>query len=62
MIDQLRLSEAEWTLMVELLERELSDLPVEIHHSRVASMREELSARRDLVRGLLDRLRPAMVA
>ena len=46
MTDQPRLSEGEWALVVELLERELEELPVEIHHTRTSSYREELIGRR----------------
>ncbi|HEY4761986.1 MAG TPA: hypothetical protein VIH42_15520 [Thermoguttaceae bacterium] len=51
------LSEAEKELLLELLEREQSELPVEIRHTRNSSMREELHGRAKLVRGLLDRMR-----
>jgi hypothetical protein len=56
MDEQPRLSEAEWALMVELLEREYHELPVEIHHCRVASYRDELRRRHEMVKGLLERL------
>jgi len=56
------LSEAERALLVELLEREHVELPVEIRHTRNASMREELHEQARLVQGLLDRMRlPAEV-
>lgn len=58
MTEQPKLTEAEWALIVELLEREFEDLPVEIHHTRSATYREELRARREMVRSLLERLRP----
>jgi hypothetical protein len=61
MNDPLRLSEDEWNLVTQLLQQELDELPVEIHHTRSAQVREELSRRRDLVRGLLARLRPMPV-
>ncbi len=57
MHEEPKLSEAEWDLIVELLERERSDLPVEIHHTRSAGVRTELQQRADMVRGLLGRLR-----
>jgi hypothetical protein len=57
MYDEPKLSEAEWGLVVELLERERSDLPVEIHHTRSANIRAELHERADMVRGLLARLK-----
>ena len=62
MYDEPKLSEAEWALLVELLERERSELPVEIHHTRSARLREELHRRAALVQELLGRLRaPAAV-
>ncbi len=59
MIDQPRLSEAEWALLVELLQHELQELPVEIHHTRTNEYREELVTRRRVIHGLLDRLQLA---
>lgn len=59
MYDEPRLSEAEWALVVELLERERSELPVEIHHTRSSSVRTELHDRAEMVRSLLGRLRTA---
>jgi Trp operon repressor len=50
------LSEQEWTLLIDLLEREQDELPVEIHHCRVASFREHLHERLQMVQGLLERL------
>lgn len=56
------LSEAERSLLLELLECEQSELPVEIRHTRNSIMREELHERAKLVRGLIDRMRmPAEV-
>ncbi len=57
MFDEPRLSEAEWDLIVELLERERSDLPVEIHHTRSSSVRSKLHERAEMVQNLLARLR-----
>ena len=62
MNEELRLSEAERALLIQLLEHEVEELHVEIHHSRVNSVREELKQRRELARGLLERLQPAAVA
>lgn len=53
---QLLLSEAERLLIVELLDRERSDLRVEIHHTRTATFRDELKRRLEMVTKLLDRL------
>ena len=57
MNDQPKLSEAEWALVRELLEREHHDLPAELHHTRVTSYREELRRRVETVKNLLERLR-----
>jgi hypothetical protein len=57
MHDQPRLSEADWDLIVELLEREQSELPVEIHHTRNSTYRGELHERAETVQNLLNRLR-----
>jgi hypothetical protein len=53
------LSETEWDLIIELLQRELESLPVEIHHTRTASVRQELTERRQMIRDMLSRLQPA---
>ncbi len=53
---QPELSEAEWALIVELLQRERSELPPEIHHTRTASVREDLHRRLGLVENLLKKL------
>ena len=57
MYDEPRLSDEEWDLVVELLECERNELPVEIHHTRNSSVRADLQQRADMVRKLLDRLR-----
>ncbi len=62
MIDPRELSAEEWALVVELLLREQSELPTEIHHTRTSSMREELRGRLVMVRGLLARLEGAVVS
>ena len=59
MNEALGLSGEERALLVELLQHELEELHVEIHHTRVASAKEELKVRRELVRRLLERLEPA---
>jgi hypothetical protein len=56
MWDDPRLTDREWALVVELLENERNELPVEIHHTRNAGMRTELHERADMVRSLLNRL------
>ena len=57
MNDQPKLSEAEWALVRDLLERELHELPGELHHTRVTSYRDELKRRMEMVKSLLERLR-----
>jgi hypothetical protein len=57
MYDEPRLTAAEWALVVELLERERNELPVEHHHSRNAQVRAELDQRAEMVRELLSRLK-----
>lgn len=62
MYDEPRLSDAEWDLIVELLECERNELPVEIHHTGNSDVRAELQQRADMVARLLGRLRQAEVA
>jgi hypothetical protein len=52
-----KLSQAEWALLLELLQREQDELPVEIHHCRVSSYRDDLRNRLEMVRELIERLR-----
>ncbi len=54
------LSDAEWALIVELLQQELDELPAEIRHTRTSSYRDELHQRRDMVVQLLERLRASV--
>lgn len=61
MTHQLELSDAEWELLIQLLERERGDLPSEVRHSRLRSTRDQLREREDTVHQLLDRLRAATV-
>jgi hypothetical protein len=56
MFDQPQLSESEWALLCELLERERSELPTEIHHTRLRSLRYELQQRRQMVDELLAKM------
>jgi hypothetical protein len=56
------LSEPEKALLLDLLEREMAELPVEIRHTRSSEMREELHERAKIARAMADRLRvPAEV-
>lgn len=57
MNQQPNFTEAEWGLIVELLEREQSELPREIRHTRTSSVREELRERLKTIGTLLDQLR-----
>jgi hypothetical protein len=56
MNEQPKLSEAEWALVIQLLQAEHHDLPAEIHHCRVVSYREELQHRHEMAKNLLERL------
>jgi len=56
MTTQPALTDAEWELVKELLERERAELKVEIHHTSDSSFRDGLKKRLELVRVLLDRL------
>ncbi|MBI3696715.1 MAG: hypothetical protein HY238_17985 [Acidobacteria bacterium] len=62
MRDQPTLTEAEWMLLVELLERERRELPSEIRHTRTPAVRDDLHRRLEMVDGLLQRLRQAVEA
>ncbi len=57
MFDEPIFSEAQWALVLQLLERELNELPVEIHHTNRSSVREELQQRAEMVREMVARLR-----
>jgi len=62
MNSQLSLSQDEWELLLELLERERAELPVEIRHTRHCEVRDQLHYREHLVDELLDRMRtPARI-
>ena len=56
MREQPLLSDAEWALLIELLERERYELPAEIHHTRTCALRDELRERLAMVERLLHRL------
>jgi hypothetical protein len=51
------LSDVEWQLVIELLEREQKELPSEIRHTRTISVKDELHRRSELVKKLLHRIR-----
>lgn len=50
------LTDEEWALVIELLQRERQDLPAEIHHTRSSPYRDELHARLEAISRLLERL------
>lgn len=54
------LSEREWELVLELLERERFQLPIEIHHTRTRTMRDELRARLSIIEDLVLRVSHAL--
>jgi hypothetical protein len=55
MPSNLMLSDEEWRLIRELLEREQSQLSVEIHHSRTGSFKHALRDRYDVISNILIR-------
>jgi len=57
MIPQPVLSQSEWELVIELLEKERSELPAEVRHTRTSSLRDELRLREQQIDQLLERLR-----
>ncbi len=57
MYDEPMFSEGQWELMLQLLEREQDELPVEIHHTNRSSVREELQQRAEMVREMVSRIR-----
>ncbi len=54
------LTEAEWRLVLELLERESYYLPVEIHHTHKRSYRADLRSRLDVISDMAERIRRHM--
>ncbi len=56
MHDSPALTEKEWALVLELVQRELAELPSEIHHTDRSAYRKELHDRRLLLQNLLDKL------
>ena len=52
------LDKDEWDLVVQLLERECRDLPLEIHHTATKEFRQFLRDRLKRTEALLDRIRP----
>ncbi len=57
---QCSFSHEEWTLLLELLEHERRELPAEIRHTRLQTVRDQLRRRLQLVDQMLQRLRPVV--
>jgi len=57
MYDEPIFSEGQWELILQLLEREQDELPVEIHHTNRSSVREELQQRAEMVREMISHVR-----
>ncbi len=51
------LDKAEWDVVIELLERDRRELPVEIHHTATRECRQHLRDRLKIIDALLERLR-----
>lgn len=56
MAEQPVLTQQEWELLAELVDRERRDLPAEIHHTLVSSMRDSLRDRRRAIEELLKKI------
>jgi hypothetical protein len=61
-MNTLKLSDAEWQVVEELLRHEQSDLPSEIHHTDSPTLGDELQKRQALVAGILERMSKAKPA
>jgi aromatic ring-cleaving dioxygenase len=61
MITEPVLTDVEWMLLVELLERERGQLPTEIHHCVVPDAKSHLKQRLRLVEALLLKLQTPSV-
>ena len=62
MHDQPILTESEWALVIELLQLEQRELPVEIRHATGLVAREEMHRRLQMVQSLLSRLQSTVAA
>jgi Spy/CpxP family protein refolding chaperone len=56
MDQQLSLSDDQWQIIEHLLQRERSELPVEIHHARTSAVKDELRQRLRNVDHLIERV------
>lgn len=59
MKEPVTLTDAQWSIILELLERERSDLPAEIRHTR-GSMHDELQERLHAIDRILEKLHAAI--
>jgi len=60
MLDKLVLSDEEWEIVLDLLERERRELPAEVRHTDNRAYRHRLEERLDTVEDLIRRLREAL--
>jgi hypothetical protein len=54
---QPELADAEWDLILELLEAKRAELPSEIHHTSKPAYRHELESRLEMVEALIAKLK-----
>ena len=52
----LKLSDAEWDVIADLLRQERGELPAEIHHTDSPTLGDELQKRQALVAGILAKM------
>ena len=50
------LTDAQWAIVIELLQRERRELPSELHHSQARSVRDGLRHRLEEIDALLEKL------
>lgn len=62
MIDQPKLSDTEWAVVLDLLEQESHELPVEIRHTKAKEFAKDLHERLEMVTSLIERIRAASPA
>ena len=59
-LQSVTLSAEEWCLVGDLLQREIRNLPIEIHHTDVRAAREALHQYEMKVETLYEKLRPVL--
>jgi len=59
---QPELTDAEWELMLQLIEEQRRELPSEIHHTDHAGVREALHQRQKMRNQLIERIRAGAAA